>query len=503
MKRLLYILPVIVINLLISSAVIAHDGAELEFFHPVNITKDKPLDIMDCVSLAYQNSPKIKRQKYNLDIAKSNLGIARSGYFPVISAGVGFYNENNSDSIYYDKHYRDLPSVGVSINKMIWDFGKTTAYIKMEEFYKIGAEYEFMDSLCSTLFEVKRKYYNLLRTKAIRDITIENIKMQEYLTKLMENKHPDWDNAGGVMSANTIMNIEAEEDYKTAKVDLDNALYINKSVDYDIVQTDTFSYQVPDNMEKWKKSYKVPEFKNFNFKRSDAAGIAYKNSPDLHVLIATKKAMNESLKYIKRSYLPELNANVGYGYNNTLRTSNSSLRVGVTLDSTVNLMELKHSIKGADAQLALAQNEINLFKQDLYYEIQRAFNNVDKIEEQLPYSRQNVYFSYNTYSIALDNYKRGLVDYVALQDAKADYINSNIGYVNKLYEYNLALIQLEMAMHCHIVDIHHKSGHAVHHHSEELISDLIKALECTENPKTKTKSKLFGSETTIDEDEDL
>ena len=40
----------------------------------------------------------------------------------------------NSDSIYYDRHYRDLPAVGVSINKLVWDFGKTTAYMKMEEF---------------------------------------------------------------------------------------------------------------------------------------------------------------------------------------------------------------------------------------------------------------------------------------------------------------------------------------------------------------------------------
>ena len=119
----------------------AHGDDELEFFHPVEITKNKPLSIADCISLAYQNSPKIKRQKYNLDIAKSNLGIARAGYFPVINAGVGIYNEYNSDSIYYDRHYRDLPAVGVSINKMVWDFGKTTANIKMEKFYKIGAEY--------------------------------------------------------------------------------------------------------------------------------------------------------------------------------------------------------------------------------------------------------------------------------------------------------------------------------------------------------------------------
>jgi len=504
MKRFLTLALIVLCCAQINTNVFAHDEEELAFFHPVKISSDKPLNITDCVSLAYQNSPKIRRQKYNLDIAKSNLGIARSVYFPVINAGVGIYNEYNSDSIYYDKHYRDLPSVGVSVNKMVWDFGKSTANIKMEEFYKIGAEYEFMDSLCSTLFDVKRKYYNVLRTKAVYEIAQENMRMQVQIEKMMEGKHPDWDNAGGVMSANRLQLIGALDAYKNAKVDLNNSMYLDKYTDFNIEETDTFSYYVPENMETWKKEHSVHEKQIFPFERKNAPSIAYKNSPDLHVLIATKRAMAQALKYVKRMYLPEINANVGYGYNNTLRTSNNSLLVGVSMETGVNLMELKHSIKGADAQLSLAQNEIDLFKKDLYYEIQRAYNNLDRVEEQLPHARGNVFYAFNTYSIAVDKYKQGLVDYVAVQDAKLDYINSNIEYVNKLYELNMALIQLEMAMHCHIVDIHHKSGHAVHHHSEELISDLIKALECKNgDKKSKRQSLLFGKDTDIESDEDL
>lgn len=505
MKRFLTLALILIFCAQFNTAAFGHDEDELEFFHPVKITEDKPLNITDCVSLAYQNSPKIKRQKYNLDIAKSNLGIARSAYFPVINAGVGFYNEYNSDSIYYDRHYRDLPSVGVSINKMVWDFGKTTANIKMENFYKIGAEYEFMDSLCSTLFEVKRKYYNVLRTSALKEIAADNIRLQEEINKMMEGHHPDWDNAGGVLSANKLQYMSANEAYNNAKVDLSNSMYLDKNIDFKIDYTDTFYYKVPINIEQWKKEHKVHINHKFPFSRNDAPLIAYKNSPDLHVLIATKKAMNQSLKYIKRKYLPEINANVGYGYNNNFYASNNSLRVGVTMDAEINLMELRHSIKGADAQLALAQNEIDLFKKDLYYEIQRAYNNLDSLEEQLPRARGNVFLALNTYNIAEDKYKQGLVDYVAVQNAKLDYINSNIEYVNKMYEFNLALIQLEMATHCHIVDIHHKSGHAVHHHSEELISDLIKALECKNSDKNdqKKKSLLFSKDTDLDEDEDL
>ena len=188
---------------------------EDDLFKPIEIKDGMTLSIADCVAAAFQNSPKIRRQKYNLDIAKSNVGIAKSQYFPVINAGAGFYNENNSDNNYYIGHYRELPSIGVTVNKLIWNFGKTTAYIKMEEFYKIGAEYEFMDSLCSTLFDVKIKYYSLLRAKAMLNVAENNVKINENFVKLAKIKNKtDLTTAQLNLSNAKVKYIEAKNNYK-------------------------------------------------------------------------------------------------------------------------------------------------------------------------------------------------------------------------------------------------------------------------------------------------
>ena len=74
-----------------------HEDIHSELFKTVVVKDGTKLNITDCVALAFKNSPKIKRKKYQLDIAKSNVGVAKSAFFPVIGAGVGFYNENNSD----------------------------------------------------------------------------------------------------------------------------------------------------------------------------------------------------------------------------------------------------------------------------------------------------------------------------------------------------------------------------------------------------------------------
>lgn len=452
-----------------------------DLFKPVDIHDGSVLTILDCVSTAFKNSPKIKRQKYNLDIAKSNLGIAKSQYFPVINIGAGFYNENNSDNTYYNSHYRELPSVGVSVNKLVWNFGKTTAYIKMEEFYKIGAEYEFMDSLCNTLFDVKLRYYALLRAKALQLVAQNNVEINENFLKLAQTKRrPDIKTAELNLSESEIKLLEAQNEYKNAKIDLNNSMYLDSQPDYTIKDTHTFSYG--NDYAYNEKSNRSEAFipMTFTFPLDKAVEIAYDNSPDLSVLVATKQAMEQNLLYIKRTYLPDLTANAGYGFNNSNQTANNSFKVGVNLSSSVNLMELKHSIKGADAQLSIADNEIELFKKDLYFEVKKALNNVDKFQNQIPTAKMEVEQSLENLHLVEEQYKSNQLNYVALQDARKDYTNALTKYIETMYDYNVSLIQVEMAMHYHIVDIHHKSDHAVHYHSDELIKHLNEVLGCDE-----------------------
>ena len=467
---------------------------EEDFFEPVNVHDGVVLDIGNCVGLAFQNSPKIRRTMYNLQLAQSNVGVAKSQFFPVIGAGVGFYNENNSNTIYYDRHYRDLPSVSVTLNQLIWDFGKTTANIKMEEFYKIGAEYEFMDSLCMTLFEVKAKYYALLKAKALLNIAKNNVEINEKFVEICK-KHADVDYLAALVNLNDakIHYIEAKNNVENAKVDLTNSMYIDSQPNYDISNTQTFTYN--DNHKYGSGIVEEEAFKpyKFPFAREDAVKIAYENSPDLQVLISTKNAMIQNLKYIKRIYFPALTGNVGYGYNNNnIMDSNNSLQIGVNLSSTVNLMELKHSISGADAQLKLADNEIKLFKKDLYYEVKRAFNNVDRAQAQIPTTREAVITALKGLKAAENYYDNQTLSYTSLQIGRKDYIEALNNYVESIYNYNISLIQVEMAMHYHLVDIHHKSEHAVHYHAKELEEHLNKVLECDEREvKNSKKNKKF------------
>lgn len=489
MTKRRFILALVVLCLMQAVGLKVQAIEDDDLFKPVSVHDGSELSVLDCVAVAFKNSPIIKRQKYNLDLAKSNVGIAKSQYFPVINAGVGFYNENNSDSNFYTAHYRELPSVGVSVNKLVWNFGKTTAYIKMEEFYKIGAEYEFMDSLCNTLFDVKLKYYALLKAQAMLQVAQNNLQINERFVKLAQenNNKPDVKTAELNLSEAKVKLIEAQNEYKNAKIDLNNAMYLTSQPDYLIKTTHTFAYNddfaYPVNRG---MQYSFAPMR-FSFPLDKAVEIAYDNSPDLNILISTKQAMEQSLAFIKKSYFPDLTANAGYGFNNTNQTSNNSFKVGVNLSSSVNIMELRHNIKGAEAQLNIADNEIELFKKNLYFEVKKALNNVEKTENQIPTAKLEVEQSIENLKLVEEQYQIKKLNYIALQDARKDYNDALNKYIKSMYDYNIALIQVEMTMHYHIVDIHHKSEHAVHYHSDELIKHLNEVLGCDEKDAIKKK----------------
>ena len=94
-KKILFSLLVSVIILSSSNintfAHSAHDE-HAELFKTVVVKDGSDLNIVNCVALALKNSPVIKRKKYELDLAKSNVGIAKSAFFPVIGAGVASSN---------------------------------------------------------------------------------------------------------------------------------------------------------------------------------------------------------------------------------------------------------------------------------------------------------------------------------------------------------------------------------------------------------------------------
>ncbi len=444
----------------------------------ITIEKNSILTLNDCIKIALGNSPIIKRYKYNYGVSKSNVGIAKAAYFPTIGVGTGYtFTETSSSGRYSNMiNGRNAYTVEASLNQLIWNFGKTNANIRMQKFNLITALFNFDDGVLDTIYEVKTNYYNVLAAKASVDINKANVQINErnyqrtkaYYDEGIRSKI-DLVNAEVNLSDSKVTLVDAEKAYKNAMVSLNNSMYIAFSPDYEITPTENFNLSTYiinlEELDKKNDLDSLPaevsdatltstvektdiltdyKFEEFPYTFEKAVELAYQNRPDIKAYEATLKAMEQNLLYIKREYYPEISASAGYGYRNT--NSTSSFNVGVNLSTSLNILSKKHEIDSGKLQVMLAQNEIDLLKQNVYFEVQNAYVNMIELERQIPLLAVKVRQTLENFELADGRYAVGLGDFIELQDAKVQYNNAQHTYVQTVYNYNVARAELEKAM---------------------------------------------------------
>ncbi len=440
------------------------------------IEKGAKLTLSDCLQIAIDNSPNIKKAAYNYRIAKNDVSIAKASYFPTIGVGTGYYYDGTRNSSRnYDNNYYN---VSTSLNQLIWNFGKTSSNIKMQKFNKIAALYTFDNTVLDTIFTVKTNYYGVLAAKATVDINKANVEINErnyqrtkaYFDEGIRSKI-DLVNAEVNLSDSKITLVDAVKAYQNSLVQLNNSMYIAHAPSYEISGTETFNFEqkeIPVNLEKisdksdlsvlpanvsdailTSKVEKLTvlenyEFKPFGYTFEECEDLAEKNRPDLKAYTATLEAMKQALLYIKREYYPEITGSVGYGYRDQSNTNSFNASIG--LQSTVNIASKKFEIDNGKLQVQLAQNEIDLAKQDIYFDVQDAYINMVQLEKQIPLMAVKVKQTLENFELADGRYEVGLGDYIELQDAKVNYNNAQNTYVQAVYNYNVARANLERLM---------------------------------------------------------
>ena len=453
-------------------------GLQVQAIQNIQIEKNMSLGLNDCIKIALNNSPVIKKYILNLDIASSSVGVAKSAYFPSLTLGAGYKQGFGERSHNFGSYQtRTLPGFDASLSQLLWNFGKTDANIRMEKFNKIAAEFDFDETVLTTIFNVKLQYYGVLAARSLMEVEKLNVQINErnyqrtlaYFDEGIKSKI-DLVNAEVNLSDSKIALVKAENTYKNAIVNLNNAMYVAYAPEYRIQNTETFNLGNPyvpmslRNIDKYNKLLELPDdisdavyavkaekndvlanyvFEKYPYTFEKSVTIAKENRPDLKALNATVKAMKQYVLLTKRQYLPELRGGVGYSYANNRNYADSGMNVSLNLNTTFNIKQVKHEIDIANSELNLAKTEVELLNQNLYFDIQSAYVDMIQLEKQIPLLETKVRQSLENLELADGRYSVGLGDYIQLQDARVNYNNAQSSYVQAVYNYNVARATLE------------------------------------------------------------
>ena len=442
----------------------------------VKVEQGSVLTLNDCIKIALNNNPNIKNAKYNYGVSKSNINIARSDFFPTIGAGT-FWDYNSIHTKYMSSNTTNY-SVEANLNQLLWNFGRSNANIKMQKFYMIADEYTFENTVRQTIFNVKQKYYEVLATRATVVINRAYVDINErnyqrtkaYYEEGLKSKI-DLVNAEVTWSDSKIGLVKAENAYENSLVNLNNAMYLTNPPQYSIsakegvnlkdnvAQVDLTKISKPSDkeiaqipiknvsdaklltsIEKF-EVYSDYEIEEFPYTFEECIDMAYKNRADLKAYTSILDAVKENLIYVKRNYYPTLSANAGYGFRDTNRTN--SFNVGLSLTSSINIMNHKSKVDAAKYQVDIAQNSLNQLNQDIYFQVQNAYINMVELEKQIPLIAVKVRQTLENYELAEGRYYVGLGDYIELQDAKVNYNTAQRSYIETIFRYNVARANLE------------------------------------------------------------
>jgi len=432
------------------------------------------LSIEECVNYAIEHNPNLAVGLQHIKAAESGIGQQKASFAPRLTARVNYGHSmhkatniptTNSDSLGFN----------AGISQLIWDFGKTLARINMAKYDTQSAQFDYDYDVLNIVYNVKMNYYNVLRSLANLDIYEQNVRINTLnfeRTKAMFDEglksKIDVVNAEVNLADSKIQLVDAQNNLATNALALKNSMYYSDSKNFIVQNTENFGFLKVDYKKKMQsledsKNIGVSAKKNedglimlssgiehndiiqdyklspLKLTRQDAVNKALENRPDLKSNRMLAKVQEESLKAIKRSYAPELTADLTWGYTKNESTYSSPLQVGASMGlGLLNPVGIHYQVKEGEAYLDIANHNINIAKQDIYWEVQENYINMRQLERKIPLMSQKVKASLENFELADGRYSVGLNNYVELQDALANYNNAQLSFVQAVFEYNVA-----------------------------------------------------------------
>ncbi len=432
------------------------------------------MTIEDCVNYALSHDPSLKIAEERINAAESGIGQARANYAPRFSAGVNYNFIHNSGTRVVNSHENSL-GVNVGLSEMIWDFGRTTAKINMAKYDTLAAEYDYRYQMLDVIYLVRINYHKVLAALAALDVYEQNVRIQTLnheRTKAMFDEglksKIDVVNAEVNLADAKIQLVEGQNKLLNSIIALENSMYYVEDKPFVVKNTESFNFLKADYKKKYETSSdsKQPTttlkrdadglvtlssgiehndiiqdyvFTPMNLTKQEAVDKALELRPDLKAHRMLVHVQDEALKAVRRMYAPELTGNVSWGYSKNEQTYSSPLQAGAGISlGSINPYGIHYQIKEGESYLNIAEHNVNILKSDIYWDVQNDYINMRQLERKIPILNTKVKASLENFELADGRYSVGLNNYVELQDALTRYNNSQLNFVEAIFNYNVA-----------------------------------------------------------------
>jgi outer membrane protein len=411
-------------------------------------SQTKIYTVDELILQAIKNSPDINISKLNLEASKQRKKQAFSGYLPKIDLNAKTSYVNFQDAPLINNTDDTTISGDITLNQLLYDFGKTSGLTKSYENEKKAFNEALREQIILKKRDVKLAYYNILKNLALINVNKENIK----LNKAQLNRSKKYFEAGIRtkidISDAEVRVVKAEITLKTSQYNLKNSYAIlDRIVGFSDITTEYKVYKKSVNLENG--IYNT--LPSYDMNMSKAIIYAYKNRPELLKYMYTIKSNKELQKSYKSKYYPSFYFDSNYEkifakkYKNLLNKEQYTF--GIYLNW--NLYTGGFDKAKIQEQAILTSKSSSIYKQTqlkIKEEVTKAYIELNKIKENVLLSQNLLKLSKEKLIQITKQYKHGLSDYIELQVARQGYIDAKSNLIISYYNYYSAMAILDAAI---------------------------------------------------------
>ena len=393
------------------------------------------LTVDECVRIALENKPSLKRAEQDVTIARLNRASTGALMLPSVNASNSFSETTYGNS---SSEASERYSGGLSLSQSLFNFGTKINTLKQSDNTYNTAKQQRRQAKARIILDVHTFYYQYLKNSELFDIAGKDLELSKKQLDLVQNQY----NLGAVSKTDFL---KASVRYGTAKSSFLSRELSKKNSEKSLRHSmGLLDSDVPIIIEqKMDLILSVPTF-------DEAYSLMLSNSPDLNILdnqivgaqIAVKKAWSSSLPSVNMSI--GMNASSADQITRTYFDDNYIKSANITLSIPIfSGFRNRNSIQISKLQLNQAETRLSGGTKSAKVSLYALINTLNNYQEIIPIQEEVLFSAEEDLKLAQQRYELGSASILELLDAQLALIQASSSLVRTKYDAAIQVASLD------------------------------------------------------------
>ena len=403
------------------------------FFISTSIAQSLTVD--ECVRIALENKPSLKRAEQDVAIARLNRASTGALMLPSVNASNSFsettYGNTSSEA---SERY----SGGLSLSQSLFNFGTKINTLKQSDNTYNTAKQQRRQAKARIILDVHTFYYQYLKNSELFDIAGKDLELSKKQLDLVQNQY----NLGAVSKTDFL---KASVRYGTAKSSFLSRELSKKNSEKSLrFSMGLLNSDIPIIIkQKMDLILSVPTF-------DEAYSLMLSNSPDLSILDNQISGAQINVKKAWSSSLPSINMSIGMNASSADQITRTHFDDNYIKSANITVsipifsgFRNRNSIQISKLQLDQAETRLSGGKNSAKVSLYALINTLNNYQEIIPIQEEVLLSAEEDLKLAQQRYELGSASILVLLDAQLALIQASSSLVRTKYDAAIQVANLD------------------------------------------------------------